>query len=286
MYYEVQGRGEPLLLVPGLGGTCRTWDELAPRLARHFTVISLDNRGMGRSVARRHPKNFTCYAADYAELLDELQLDRVSVLGMSLGGVMAQMFASDFSDRINRLVLVSSPCRMTPYLAEMAGLIGHLIKWAPRRRFLRTIALLGTSPGFVDAHPDQIEQEVREKLSSGTRRRDLAVQMRALASSNLQARVYRISVPTLVVAGEFDSLIPWYYSKMTADAIGGSEFMLVKNAGHNPMVEQPHEVLPRIEQFLRGGRRSTNRHSDQLAPAGRLAGESRVVLGIGRRGKP
>src|ERR1700690_2951868 len=98
MYYEVQGRGEPLLLVPGLGGTCRTWDDLAPRLARHFTVISLDNRGMGRSVARRHPKTFACYAADYAELLDELQLDRVNVLGMSLGGVMAQMFASDFSD--------------------------------------------------------------------------------------------------------------------------------------------------------------------------------------------
>src|SRR4051794_31192811 len=94
-YYELLGEGEPLLLIPGLGTTCRLWDSVAPAFAEHFSLILPDNRGVGRSVAKRHATTLSDYVVDLVELLDELQLDRVHVMGLSLGGVIAQRLAID-----------------------------------------------------------------------------------------------------------------------------------------------------------------------------------------------
>src|SRR5215213_3009490 len=89
-YYELLGDGPPLVLVPGLGGHCRMWDPIAPELARHFSLILIDNRGIGRSAPKRKPRSLADYSADIAELLDTLQVDRAHVLGLSLGGIIAQ----------------------------------------------------------------------------------------------------------------------------------------------------------------------------------------------------
>src|SRR5947207_13087468 len=107
LYYEVIGEGAPLLLIPGLGNTCRVWDPVSPELARHFSLILVDNRGLGRSVARRKPRDLSAYSTDYCELLNALQLDRAHVLGLSFGGVIAQRVAMDHPSRVDRLVLVS-----------------------------------------------------------------------------------------------------------------------------------------------------------------------------------
>jgi len=103
-YYELHGEGEPLLLIPGLGGTCRLWDPIAPHLANDFSLILIDNRGIGRSVPRRKLRTLADYSSDIAELLDTLQLDRAHVLGLSLGGIIAQRFAIDHPSRVDRLV--------------------------------------------------------------------------------------------------------------------------------------------------------------------------------------
>src|SRR5437764_11136710 len=78
-YYEVLGEGEPLLLVPGLGTTCRLWDPVAPELARHFSLILVDNRNVGRSAGRRPPRSIADLSADLVELLDELQVESAHV---------------------------------------------------------------------------------------------------------------------------------------------------------------------------------------------------------------
>ena len=135
-YYEVRGRGDPLLLVPGLGGTCRMWDSVAPLLADKFSVITFDNRGLGQSLARQPARNLRHLAADMVELLDHLQLDRVHVLGLSLGGIIAQRFAMDHGPRIDRLVLISCSDQFTPYLRQITLLLAHAIRRASPRRNL------------------------------------------------------------------------------------------------------------------------------------------------------
>src|SRR5690242_8503079 len=136
-YYETLGEGDPLLLIPGLGGHCRVWDPIAPAFANDFSVILVDNRGIGRSVARRKPRSLADYSADLAELLDRLQLDRVHVLGLSLGGIIAQRFAIDHPSRVDRLVLVSCADRFTAYLHRITALLGHSLRRFPRRMFLQ-----------------------------------------------------------------------------------------------------------------------------------------------------
>src|SRR5262249_24878339 len=142
------------LLVPGLGVTCRTWDLIVPDLARHFTLILTDNRGLGMSQSKRQPSSLADYSADLLELIDFLQLDRVHVLGLSLGGIISQRFAVDHPSRIDRLVLISCAHRFTPFLRQTAHLLRHALRRFPFEVFLRAMELLGSAPEYLDANEE------------------------------------------------------------------------------------------------------------------------------------
>jgi len=143
-YYEVLGQGEPLLLVPGLGVTCRTWDLVVPELARHFTLIMVDNRGLGLSLPKRPPRSTADYSTDLLELMDYLQLDRAHVMGLSLGGIISQRFAVDHPSRVERLILVSCADRFSPYLRQTALMLRHALRRFSWEEFARAIELLGS----------------------------------------------------------------------------------------------------------------------------------------------
>jgi len=251
-YYELVGEGEPVLLIPGLGTTCRLWDPVAPELAADFSLILADNRNVGRSAGRRRPRTLADFAADLVELLDELQLDRAHVMGISLGGVIAQRLAVDHPDRVDRLVLVSCADRFTPYLRQMTSLLAHSLRRFPREMFVRTIELLGTSPQFLDTHTELVERRVRAKCAAGIGARSLADQLRCLAHSEFRPEDYRITAPTLVIAGEHDVLIPAFYSRRMAGRIPDCRFVLIPGGGHNPLVDYPGRLAPLVAGFLRG----------------------------------
>jgi 3-oxoadipate enol-lactonase len=252
-YYELLGEGEPLLLIPGLGGSCRVWDSLAPLLANNFSLILIDNRGLGRSESKRKPRTLADYSADIAELLDKLQLDRVHVLGLSLGGIIAQRFAIDHAPRVHRLVLVSCTDKFSAYLLRITALLGHSLRRFPRKVFVQMMELLCTAPLYLDANVEQIDRESDQRCKSGVPARAIATQLRALLRSEVAPVDYRITSPTLVVAGEHDALIPNCYAKLMAEKIPDSRFVLIPGAGHNPMQEMPDTVMPLITRFLRTG---------------------------------
>jgi len=252
-YYEVIGEGEPLLLIPGLGATCRLWDPIVPELARHFTLIMLDNRGMGLSKAKKKPRTLADYSSDYAELLDFLNIDQTHVLGLSLGGIAAQRLAVDHPQKIKRLVLMSCADRFSPYLLRITQLLGHSLRRFPRMLFLQTMELLATAPLYLDEHVDEIDQMMRDKCKDPVPTSAMATQLRCLLRSELEPPDYRITAPTLVVAGQYDALIPSCYAKIMADKIPGSHFVLLKGAGHNPLTEMPDVSLPLMIKFLRDG---------------------------------
>ena len=250
-YYEVLGQGEPLLLVPGLGVTCRTWDPVLPELARHFTLIMVDNRGLGMSSPKRPPRTTADYSTDLLELLDKLQLDRTHVMGLSLGGIISQRFAVDHPSRVERLVLVSCADRFSPYLRQTALVLKQALRRFKWEEFARAMELLGTSPEYMDANERLIEQRIRDKCDADVDRRSVATQLRCLVSSELSPEDYRILGPTLVVAGEDDRLIPACYARQMAGKIPGSRFVSLPKCGHNPFQERPDEVLPVIVDFLK-----------------------------------
>src|SRR5687768_2970718 len=249
-YYELLGEGEPLLLIPGLGVTAAVWEPIAPELAEHFSLILVDNRGMGRSVAKREPATLNDFCSDLVELLDHLQIERSHVLGLSLGGVIAHRFAVEHADSVDQLVLASCTDKYTPYLRHVALLLGQTLRNLRSTAFARTMEVMGTSPSYMDAQPDLVEERIKEKCAQKIPPRAVGRQLRCLAGSEVQNQD-PIVAPTLVVAGEHDFLIPNCYAREMASRIPGSRFVQIPGGGHNPLVECPDEVLPLITQFLK-----------------------------------
>jgi len=250
LYYELLGEGEPLLLVPGLGSTCRTWDPIAPELAREYSLIMPDNRDVGKSVSKRKPKTLSNFASDLVELLDRLQVERAHVLGISLGGVIAQQLAVEHPDRINRLILMSTSHRFGPYLRDMSALLGRCLYKMPYALFQRTIELLGTAPSYYDAHIEEVEQKIEVVRQDHAPRGAVVTQLRCLAVSEIDAPYYRITAPTMVISGEYDALIPNCYAKRMADDMPGSQFHVLRGCGHNPVTEMPELTLRLVTEFL------------------------------------
>jgi pimeloyl-ACP methyl ester carboxylesterase len=271
LYYELTGDGEPLVMIPGLGSTCRLWDPIVPELSRLFTLVMPDNRDVGKSVGRRLPRTLSDLAADIIELFDLLQLDRAHVMGISLGGVIAQTLALEHPSRVNRLVLLSSAHRFGPYLRDISRLLGNCLYKMPYDKFQRTVELLGTAPAYYDDHVEEVEQKIEMAKKNETSRKAVVRQLQCLAVSEVQEAHYRIDAPTLIVSGEYDALIPNCYGERMAAAIDGSEFHVIPDCGHNPISEKPEVVLPLIREFLqrpvnvaRPGKRFRDRDPEQV----------------------
>lgn len=249
MYYELAGSGEPVLFIPGLGATCRLWDPIIPELSRDYSLILPDNRGVGKSVAKRPLKTLRDLSSDLLELLDTLQLERAHVVGISFGGVIAQSLAVDHPGRVDRLVLMSTTHRFGPYLRQIAMLLGHTLRKFPLKLFLETMELLGTGPTYFDAKIDEIQANIKARNSAGSRG-PVAAQLRCLSASEFNPRDYRIEAPTLVLSGEYDPLIPNCYAKQMADEIPGSRFVVLRGCGHNPVSEDPAAVAQAMASFF------------------------------------
>ena len=252
-YYELNGEGEPLLLVPGLGSTCRVWDPVANQLAMNFSLIAVDNRGIGKSIARCLPQTVRDFSADLVELLDHLQVPRAHVMGLSLGGVIAQRFAMDHPDQVSRLVLMSSAHRFGPYLREMAKFVGQARRWFPTPMFARTMEVLCTGPTYLDANPHRVVERLREMRKEAVSSKAVIRQLYALSASRFEPEEYDIRAATLVISGEFDSLIPHCYAQHMADLIEDSSFVMLRKSGHNPINECPKELEALLVAFLQTG---------------------------------
>lgn len=250
-YYEEHGRGEPIVLIPGLGCSCRIWDPVVTPLSEQFCTLAVDMRGVGRSTPYRTPHRVRDYAADIIELLDHLQIERAHVAGISLGGIIAQRLAVDHPSRVNRLTLISCAHRFGPYLREMALLVGHTLRRFPKELFERTMDILGSSPLYLDENPHVIG--VDPNPDQPVSRKVLVEQLRCLMSSELHHEEYHIQAPTLVLAGEYDVLIPNCYQRQMASEIPDSRFVLMRGAGHNPLLECPQCVLPILRRFFKDG---------------------------------
>jgi pimeloyl-ACP methyl ester carboxylesterase len=253
LHYEIRGRGPAVLLISGLGQLGRNWDPVVPHLSKSFSVIQLDNRGIGQSIARRPARLMEDYASDYVELLDRLQIDKAHVVGLSFGGVAAQRLAADHAGRINRLVLISTTDRTSPYLGHIGLLLGHALRHFSLKLFFQTVELLANSPEYFDKNAMQILGSIPTRSGGWGTRRTLANQLRCLHAASIAPKRGDITAPTLVLAGEYDALIPNCYGRQLAASLKDGQFAVIKSCGHNPIIEQPDVTAHLIERFLAAG---------------------------------
>ena len=233
MHYEEHGEGQPLVLISGLGHDLSAWSRYLPGLARRYRVIVFDNRGSGQTGAPDGPWTIRMMAADTAGLLDALEIDRTHVLGVSMGGYIAQELALAHPRRVAGLVLATTS--VGPYLLKMS----ILEEWArPALAGIDPLAFFQIMLPFMFndrcfEQPGVLEMAVATIAPhTDTPPPVLARQMIACVEHDARDRIGLITAPTLVLAGRQDPFVPFSLSEELAALIPGARLHVLEGGGH------------------------------------------------------
>lgn len=252
--YEVDGDGAPMLLVHGLGYCREGWGPAASLLAERFRVIRFDNRGVGDSDAPRGPYTVRMLTADALAVLDAAQVERAHVVGVSLGGLVAQMLAVTAPDRVDRLVLVgSTPGGVHSHGVPAASL--KLMAEAPaleHEELLRRLVLNALSPRTVAERPGLVEEIVAYRRGRSPRFGPWLSQAAAGAWFGLHGRREGIHAPTLVLHGADDRVMDPRNGEVLAQGIPGAEHVVFEGSGHLVFWEEPERFVAAVAAFCDG----------------------------------
>ncbi len=262
--YEVNGAGHPLLLVTGVGYGRWFWHKVVPGLAERFQVITFDNRGAGESDKPAGPYSVPMMAADTAGLLDALGIKGAYVLGHSLGGYIAQELEVTRPELIARLILASTNFggnRVIPITPEAMQVLTDR-SGDPLDLVRRGIAI-AAAPGFAEAYPNVAEELLQYRLTNPVPPAQYAAQVAAGAGtmaysdSTVDERMAAINVPTLILFGEYDRVVPPGNAELMANKIPGAQVKILPNTGHIFPIEDPGVTVAAITEFLEGRHRET-----------------------------
>ena len=260
--YRIAGSGPALLLLHGIANSSDTWARVTPLLSERFTVIAPDLLGHGESAAPRGDYSLGAHASGARDLVTALGHDRVTVVGHSLGGGIAMQFAYQFPERTERLVLVSSGGlgREVHFLLRAASLPGadYVLPALTSRRLVDLGREVGGLIGRVGLRPaPDIAVLARgfAALDTAGSRRAFLHTVRAVIEPGGQrvSATDRLALaarlPTLIVWGEDDSIIPAAHGAAAHEAMPGSRFVRFEGAGHMPQENQPHHFAAVLGEF-------------------------------------
>ncbi|MDT5139059.1 MAG: hypothetical protein QOD58_3321 [Mycobacterium sp.] len=260
--YRDTGQGAALLLIHGMAGSSATWDAVIPQLAKKYRVIAPDLLGHGESAKPRGDYSLGAFAAWLRDLLNELGVQRATVIGQSLGGGIALQFAYQHRDYCDRLVLIGSG-GLGPDLSPMLRILS-----APGAEFVLPVVTpqpvlnlgnkLGswlTSAGIQSPRARQMWQAYCSLSDAPSRQAFLrtlrsVVDHRGQAVSALNKLHLTADLPTLLIWGDHDRVIPVAHAYAAHDALAGSRLEVLEGVGHFPHVEAPTAVTDILESFI------------------------------------
>jgi 3-oxoadipate enol-lactonase len=259
LYFEEQGNGEPLLLLTGFATHLSIWRSLLPALTASFRVVTLDNRGMGRSSTTEGPTTTRQMAGDALAVLDALGIERAHVLGWSMGGMIAQELALACPERVGQLVLLASVARAHPTFERWltAAAQGYQQVEAgtlePAAFHLSMLPWLYT-PAFM-TRLDTVETVVQHALADRYPPSAAGVAAQAEAcrlhtTGDILDRLPAITAPTLVLVGAEDIVTPRSYAQQLADGITAARLQVLDRGGHGVALEEPQIVAEAALTFL------------------------------------
>jgi pimeloyl-ACP methyl ester carboxylesterase len=261
--YRTTGSGPPLLLIHGMAGSSATWEPVMRPLARSFTVIAPDLLGHGQSEKPRGDYSLGAFASLLRDLLITLGHDRATVVGQSLGGGIAMQFAYQFPERCERLVLVSSGG-----LGEDVSPLLRLLT-LPGSEYVLPLACnstvnaigerLGSWFGRLGIRPEPAVAEILrsfESLGDAETREAFIHTLRSVVDFRGQRvsandKLYLASdVPTLIIWGDRDPIIPVHHATEAHEAIPGSRLEIFEGAGHYPHCSDPERFTDLLDEFV------------------------------------
>jgi len=275
IYHEIYGTGEPLVLIEGLGYSEWMWYKLIPKLSETYKVIVFDNRGVGNTDKPDSEYTIELMADDTAGLLRTLGITKAHVLGISLGGFIAQEVALRHPDLVRSLILVSTSTGSRNAMHKYSQLWnGYLKMWGflpgiveangkasmpsgiepyygmTKEEKIRYGLMSAFTPEYFNDHPEEIDRIVEKRLENPQPTYAWKRQFIAGINFDSSAKVHEIEAPTLVIAGSKDKFVTPENSRELADRLPDSKFVTMEGTGHLLFIERSEELNNLVLSFL------------------------------------
>jgi pimeloyl-ACP methyl ester carboxylesterase len=248
-----EGGGDPLVLIPGLASGAHAFAELAPTLAADFRVITFDPRGIGESGVGTDDYTIARLAQDVTEVLDSLDAKPAAVFGLSMGGLVAMELALTRPECVSRLLLGATYCSTKPPATPAATtrdlLLGRGAK-TPAEAYRLACQVL-YSQQFVASHSGFIESEIVHRGEHPISGKTFTAQENARRVYEACSRLATLKIPTLVLHGTEDAVVPEPNARDLNARIAGSEYHVITGAGHLFFHEDPAQTCDLVRKFLR-----------------------------------
>jgi 3-oxoadipate enol-lactonase len=247
-----RGGGKPVVMINGLGASAQDWGPLGDQLAQRARLIAFDNRGAGRSTTPAQPFSLERMAQDVAAVFDAYGLKSASLIGHSMGGMIAQLVAVARPDLVERLVLIGthsgaqSAVPSTP--AARAAMFPE--EKLPREVLVRRQFEVYVAPEFLARHRDTFERMMTVRLANLIPLEMWQLQLQAIMQSERAEIIRAIRAPTLIVHGREDQLVPFANGEKLRDLIPGARLAALDDCGHIVNWEKPVEAAAAIGEFL------------------------------------
>jgi len=252
IYFEIHGSGPPLVLIMGLRRNAEWWYRQIPELSKHFTIIAFDNRGAGRSDKPEMEYSIRLFADDTAELMNSLGISRSYILGISMGGYIAQELAINHPDKVNGLILGCTSCggRRSVLLSEERIEKFKANKGLTPEQILRKDMDLYFSDRFIREHPERIEEFVNISLLYYQPADAFFRQLNACLNHDTVDRVSQVSSLTLIMSGDDDLLVPSENSRILKELLPEAKLELFEGCRHCFFMEESAKFNWSVVRFF------------------------------------
>ena len=253
IYYETHGVGEPLVLIEGLAQQISMWKYQVMGLKDLFKVAAFDLRGSGKSDKPQTGYSLDIFVEDTKAIIDHLNLEKPNMLGVSLGGFIAQKFAVKYGNLINKLILVNTAFGEPKYIPPSQEVLNTMLYGGkgntPLEKAVDALSY-SFSEDFVKEKRTIIENIAKELLENPQPPHVYQGQAIVGATFNMENEVKQIRNKTLVIVSEQDGVIPMQNGVNLHNAIPESKLAIVKDAGHLSFIEKYEEFNNIVKNFL------------------------------------
>jgi pimeloyl-ACP methyl ester carboxylesterase len=254
IYYEISGQGEPVVLIGGLTSTILTWKYQQKELQKYYQVVLFDNRGSGRTrILKPQKLNMELFASDVHDLLKGLGIKKAHILGASMGGMIAQVFAHSYPECCISLILCCTACSLETGVKAHPEIIQLMLnregisEEEAERQALQAVA----HPSSFQKRKELLEFYLRTKLSFPHSADEIARRNEAIRAFDFCNKLSEITVPTLIMHGADDRLVPAGNAKILAQRIPDAGLILIQNSAHIFFIEEFEEFNRCLLDFMR-----------------------------------
>ena len=243
-----RGAGDPVVFLHGVGCSARSWEKQLEALAATRRVVAVDTRGHGLSDRTYGRMSLQDYADDVLAVMSELGISSAPIVGISMGGMVAQTMALTAPGRVSSLLLADTCARADPEMAAGMKAVGSLALTSGMKAAAESVK----PATFCAAAIAENRPHVRdfEEQFCATDPLTFSIAMDALAGLDVLDGLARITAPVLVLIGAEDVLTPLVYAKAIASAVPGAELRVIERAGHLSNLDEPEAFTDHLVRFL------------------------------------